>query len=104
MAADIPSYGGVIIAGDDYELGQVASRFAGEIVANEVGGAAGVVILTFPGSRASFVEPTASGTGWKRSPRETVVVPPGAVVTGPRWRGAEGASFPDVLQRHDRRV
>lgn len=49
MASDIPSYGGVIIAGDDYELGLAAGRFAGKIVAHEMNGRAEVVILGFPG-------------------------------------------------------
>lgn len=39
----------MIIAGDDYELGLAAGRFAGKIVAHEMNGRAEVVILGFPG-------------------------------------------------------
>jgi ribose transport system substrate-binding protein len=48
MASGMPSYGGVLIAGDDYEMGLAAGRFAGEIVASEMGGRADVVVLDFP--------------------------------------------------------
>jgi ribose transport system substrate-binding protein/inositol transport system substrate-binding protein len=48
LASDMPSYGGVVIAGDDAEMGLRAGRYAGEIVAREKGGHARVVILGFP--------------------------------------------------------
>ncbi|MCK6580050.1 MAG: protein kinase [Anaerolineae bacterium] len=48
MAAEIENYGGVLLAGDDERMGLAAGRAIGEIVRDERGGAARVVILDFP--------------------------------------------------------
>jgi ABC-type sugar transport system substrate-binding protein len=44
----MPSYGGVLLAGDDYQMGLKAGRYAGQVVAEEMGGQADVIILDFP--------------------------------------------------------
>lgn len=43
-----PSYGGVVVAVDNYQLGLEPGRLAGKIVAEEMGGEADVVILDYP--------------------------------------------------------
>jgi ribose transport system substrate-binding protein len=48
LHSDMPSYGGVLLAGDDYLMGLRAGRFAGQIVANEMDGQADVIILDYP--------------------------------------------------------
>src|SRR5262249_21328796 len=42
------NYGGVLVAGDDYLLGESAGRAAGEIIRDEMGGHADVIILDYP--------------------------------------------------------
>ncbi|MDZ4671772.1 MAG: protein kinase [Phototrophicales bacterium] len=41
-------YGGIVTVGDDYELGYKPGQFAGQIIADELGGEARVIILDFP--------------------------------------------------------
>jgi ABC-type sugar transport system substrate-binding protein len=48
MHSDMPSYGGVLLAGDDYMMGLKAGRFAGQIVAEEMDGQAAVIVLDYP--------------------------------------------------------
>jgi ribose transport system substrate-binding protein len=48
MQSGIPSYGGVLIAGDDYLMGLQAGRLAGQIITQEMGGKADVIILDYP--------------------------------------------------------
>ncbi len=48
LTSNADSYGGVLIAGDDYELGLKAGRIAGAIVRDERGGHANVIILDYP--------------------------------------------------------
>ncbi|MBL8132841.1 MAG: protein kinase [Anaerolineae bacterium] len=48
MAAEIENYGGILLAGDDERMGLAAGRAIGEIVRDERGGAARVIILDFP--------------------------------------------------------
>lgn len=48
FANDMPSYGGVLVAGDNYELGLEPGELAGQIIKNEMGGSADVVILDYP--------------------------------------------------------
>jgi serine/threonine protein kinase/DNA-binding LacI/PurR family transcriptional regulator len=48
MHSDMPSYGGVVLAGDDYTMGLEAGRFAGKIIAKEMNGQADVIILDYP--------------------------------------------------------
>ncbi|NWF67675.1 MAG: protein kinase [Chloroflexi bacterium] len=43
-----PSYGGVLLAGDDYVMGVRAGRLAGQIIAAEMNGQANVIILDYP--------------------------------------------------------
>jgi len=54
FADDIPSYGGVLVGGDNYLLGLEPGRFAGQIIAEEKGGEADVIVLEFP-DRADIV-------------------------------------------------
>ncbi len=42
------AYGGVTLIGDDYGLGQKIGRYAGQVIADELGGQAEVIILDFP--------------------------------------------------------
>ncbi|MBI5960162.1 MAG: substrate-binding domain-containing protein [Chloroflexi bacterium] len=48
MHSDIPSYGGVLLAGDDYEMGLKAGRFGGQVIAQERDGQANVILLGYP--------------------------------------------------------
>jgi ribose transport system substrate-binding protein len=48
MNATMESHGGVLIAGDDYAMGLAAGRAVGEIVRDELGGEARVIILDYP--------------------------------------------------------
>lgn len=48
MHSDMPNYGGVLLAGDDYMMGLKAGRFAGQIVAEEMDGKADVIVLDYP--------------------------------------------------------
>lgn len=42
------NYGGVIMTGDEYDLGQVTGLYAGQVIRDEMGGQARVIILDFP--------------------------------------------------------
>lgn len=48
FASDMPSYGGVLLVGDDYLMGYRPGELAGQIVAEELDGKADVVILDYP--------------------------------------------------------
>jgi serine/threonine protein kinase len=49
FAADsMPSYGGVLVGGDNYQLGLEPGRYAGQIIRDEMNGIADVVILDWP--------------------------------------------------------
>ncbi len=48
MTSNADSYGGVLIAGDDYQMGVKAGRIAGAIIRDELGGHANVIILDYP--------------------------------------------------------
>ncbi len=48
LTAGNTSYGGVLISGDDYLIGQSAGRAAGRIIRDEMGGHANVIILDYP--------------------------------------------------------
>lgn len=48
LSGNVPSYGGVLLAGDEYQMGFEAGRLAGQIIAQEMGGTADVIILDFP--------------------------------------------------------
>lgn len=45
---NIPSYGGVLMGGNNYELGLVPGQLAGQIIRDEMDGQADVIILDFP--------------------------------------------------------
>lgn len=42
------AYGGIVTTGDDYDLGYKPGQFAGQIIADELGGEARVIILDYP--------------------------------------------------------
>jgi len=48
MAGGIPTYGGVLIGGDDYLLGLEGGRGAGRVIRDEMDGEANVIVLDFP--------------------------------------------------------
>ncbi|NDJ60676.1 MAG: protein kinase [Chloroflexi bacterium] len=48
MSSQIPSYGGVLLGGDDYLMGRASGEAVGAIIAAEWQGEADVVILDFP--------------------------------------------------------
>ena len=43
-----PTYGGVLITHDNYQLGLIPGRYAGQLVTSELGGQANVIILDYP--------------------------------------------------------
>ena len=48
MTSEAETFGGVLIAGDDYLMGLEAGRAAGQIIRDEMGGHADVIILDYP--------------------------------------------------------
>jgi serine/threonine protein kinase/DNA-binding LacI/PurR family transcriptional regulator len=54
LASNVPSYGGVLLPGDDYLMGVEAGRAAGRIIREELNGRANAIILDFP-SRPDIV-------------------------------------------------
>lgn len=42
------TYGGVMLVGDDYQMGYKAGEYAGKLIAEEMGGQADVIILDYP--------------------------------------------------------
>ncbi len=48
FGSNLPSYGGILIGGDNYLLGVSPGRLAGQIIRDEMGGQANVIILDYP--------------------------------------------------------
>ena len=48
LSQDLPNYGGMLIVGDEYQMGYRPGELAGKIIAEEMGGEADVIILDFP--------------------------------------------------------
>jgi ABC-type sugar transport system substrate-binding protein/tRNA A-37 threonylcarbamoyl transferase component Bud32 len=48
MSSESFSYGGVVLSGDEYEMGFRAGQLAGQIIAEEMGGQADVIVLDYP--------------------------------------------------------
>lgn len=48
LAANIPSYGGVLISGDDYQMGVKAGEAGGELINEMFGGQGRILILDYP--------------------------------------------------------
>ncbi|HLV35061.1 MAG TPA: protein kinase [Spirillospora sp.] len=48
MGGESPTYGGVLITGDEYEMGFKAGQLAGRIIAAEMNGTANVIVLDYP--------------------------------------------------------
>jgi serine/threonine-protein kinase len=80
FGANMRSYGGVLVGGTDYGLGVEPGRFAGQIIQDEMGGQAEVIILDFP-DRQDIIE---RANGLEAGLKEFA---PEATVIG-RYRGA----------------
>jgi ABC-type sugar transport system substrate-binding protein/tRNA A-37 threonylcarbamoyl transferase component Bud32 len=48
LSGSMPSYGGVLLSGDEYMMGFKPGELAGRIITEELGGAASAIILDFP--------------------------------------------------------
>jgi ribose transport system substrate-binding protein len=48
LSQDLPSYGGVEVVGDEFEMGYQPGQLAGKIIADEMNGKADVIILDYP--------------------------------------------------------
>lgn len=48
LSSDIPGYGGVQVVGDEFLLGKKPGELAGQIIRDEMGGQANVIILDYP--------------------------------------------------------
>ncbi len=48
LSSDIPGYGGVQLVGDEFLLGKKPGELAGQIIRDEMGGQANVIILDYP--------------------------------------------------------
>lgn len=48
LQSAIPSYGGVKISGDEHSMGLRAGQYAGEMIRDEMGGQANVIVLDYP--------------------------------------------------------
>ncbi|MBZ0298169.1 MAG: protein kinase [Anaerolineae bacterium] len=48
LSADMASYGGVLITGDEYQMGFKAGQMAGQLITQELGGQGRFVILDYP--------------------------------------------------------
>ncbi len=48
MSSDVASYGGVMLVGDEYQMGFKPGELAGQIIAEEMNGEANVIILDYP--------------------------------------------------------
>ena len=48
LSQDLPSFGGVQVIGNEYEMGYGPGQLAGKIIAEEMGGEADVIILDYP--------------------------------------------------------
>jgi ribose transport system substrate-binding protein len=48
LSQDLPTYGGVEVVGDEFEMGYRPGKLAGKIITDEMGGKADVIILDYP--------------------------------------------------------
>ena len=69
-----PPYGGVLVMVDDYLLGLAPGRYAGQLVVEEFGGQAGVVILDYPDLPAIVTRANGLGDGLlERAPEADII-------------------------------
>ncbi len=48
LSGNLQSYGGVLLVGDEYQMGYKAGQLAGQIIAEEMNGEANVILLDYP--------------------------------------------------------
>jgi ABC-type sugar transport system substrate-binding protein/predicted Ser/Thr protein kinase len=89
LAASIPSYGGVLLAGDDYQMGLKAGRAGGELINTLFGGQGRILILDYP-EMALIVQRT---TGLRAGALE---IAPGSQVVGQRLGGTRDNGYESV--------
>jgi serine/threonine protein kinase/DNA-binding LacI/PurR family transcriptional regulator len=71
---DMPSYGGVLVGGDNYLLGLEPGRLAGKLITEEKGGQAQVIILDFPDLAYLVARANGLEDGLKENARRAKVV------------------------------
>jgi ABC-type sugar transport system substrate-binding protein len=89
LAGSIPSYGGVLLAGDDYQMGLRAGRAGGELINALFEGQGRILILDYP-EMALIVERTA---GLRDGALETA---PGSEIVGQRLGGTRDNGYESV--------
>ncbi len=107
LHSDLPSYGGVLLAGDDYKMGQEAGRFAGGIIREELDGQARVIVLDYPDLPVIVVRANGLEDGLHELAPEAEVV--GRYLGGTRDFGyasvkkliEEGVAFDAILSIND---
>jgi ribose transport system substrate-binding protein len=107
MASEMNSYGGVLVGGDNYELGLEPGQFAGQLIRDEMGGQAQIIILDFP-DRPDIVE-RADGleAGVKQFAPDVTIVGRYLGATRPNGRTSverllrDGVSFNVILSIND---
>lgn len=80
LDSDMNTYGGIKLAGDDYLMGRSAGEAAGQIIRDEMGGEANVIILDYPDLPAIVERANGIEDGIK-------AIAPDANIIG-RYRGA----------------
>jgi ABC-type sugar transport system substrate-binding protein/predicted Ser/Thr protein kinase len=104
---DMPSYGGVLVGGDNYLLGLEPGRLAGKIISQEKGGQAQVIILDYPDLAYLVARANGLEDGLKEIARRAKVV--GRYKGGTRDNGkaavskliADGIKFDAILSIND---
>lgn len=107
LQSAIPSYGGVKLSGDEYAMGLRAGQHAGQLIRDELGGVARVIILDFPDMPAVVLRANGLEDGvLEYAPNATIV---GRYVGGTRELGresvekliADGVEFEVVVSIND---
>jgi serine/threonine-protein kinase len=104
---DMPSYGGVLVGGDNYLLGLEPGRLAGKIIGEEKGGQAQVIILDYPDLAYLVARANGLEDGLKEIARRAKVI--GRYKGGTRENGkaavskliADGVKFDAILSIND---
>ncbi|MFQ3566221.1 MAG: protein kinase [Aggregatilineales bacterium] len=107
LQSDIPSYGGVLIGGDDYLMGLEAGRAGGRLINSVFGGEAEVIVLDFPSMPIIVTRANGLVDGLLEIAPETHVL--GRYLGGTRENGrrsvsallAQGVTFDAILSIND---
>lgn len=107
MAAEIKNYGGVLLAGDDYLMGKAAGHALGQMIADERGGNANIIILDFPNMPQVVTRANGLEDGVKEVVPEVNII--GRFLGGTRADGEEsvkrllddGVQFDAILSIND---